>query len=148
MRRDRDTLAGKIDGLYNAIENGLPTDGLLQRLPQMETDLGALDEQLQAPAPSPVRLHAKLSEQYRSKVGALAETLTDPDVRTAAVDIIRGLIERVIVSVEAGAKASLELHSTITAMIKAVQPRALSDVYPSSVKMVAGVGFEPTTFRL
>ena len=114
----------------------------------METDLSALDERLQTPAPSPVRLHPKLSEHYRSKVGALAETLTEPAVRSAALDIIRGLIERVIVSVHADGQVLLELHGAITAMIETAQPGALADVDHGSVKVVAGVGFEPTTFRL
>ncbi|EDM69985.1 resolvase [Roseobacter sp. AzwK-3b] len=148
VQRDRNALAGKIDGLYDAIANGLRTDGLLQRLKQMEADLSALDERLQTPAPSPVRLHPKLSEHYRSKVGALAETLKDPEIRTAALDIIRSLIEQVIVTVSADGQVSVELHGAITAMIEAAQPGALSDVDHCSVKVVAGVGFEPTTFRL
>ncbi|MGQ3488081.1 recombinase family protein [Roseovarius pacificus] len=148
VQNDRDTLASKLDGLYDAVANGLRTDGLLQRLEQMEADLRALDETLKAPAPSPVRLHPNLSEHYRSKVRALAETLSDPEIRTAALDIIRGLIERVIVTVDADGQVLLELHGAITAMVETAQPGALEGVDPSSVKVVAGAGFEPATFRL
>ena len=148
VQKDRDTLAEKLDGLYDAVANGLRTDGLLQRLEQMEADLRTLDEVLEAPAPPPVRLHPNLSEHYRSKVRALSETLSDPEVRTAALDIIRGLIERVIVTVDADGQVLLELHGAITAMIEAAQPGVLNDVDHCSVKVVAGAGFEPATFRL
>ena len=104
----------------------------------MEADLRTLDEVLEAPAPPPVRLHPNLSEQYRSKVRALSETLSDPEVRTAALDIIRGLIERVIVTVGADGQVLLELHGAITAMIEAAQPGVLNDVDHCSVKVVAG----------
>ncbi|MFC3612709.1 hypothetical protein ACFORG_02960 [Lutimaribacter marinistellae] len=38
-----------------------------------------------------------LSELYRKKVSDLAETLADPEIRTQALEIVRGLIERVSV---------------------------------------------------
>ena len=88
------------------------------------------------------------TEHYRSKVGVLAKTLTEPVVRSAALYIIRGLIERFIVSLHADGQVLLELHGAIEAMIESAQSGALSEVDPCSVKLVAGVGFEPTTFRL
>ncbi|MFB9150962.1 recombinase family protein [Roseovarius ramblicola] len=147
-QKDRDTLAKKLDGLYDAVANGLRTRGLLERLEGMEAELKALDAALAAPAPSPVRLHPNLAEQYRHKVADLAATLTDPELRTPALEIIRGLIERVIVTVDDEGHVSLELFGAITAMIEAAQPGALADVDHGSVEVVAGVGFEPTTFRL
>ena len=43
---------------------------------------------------------------------------------------------------------TLELEGALSAMIAQAQPGGLGDVDPSSLELVAGVGFEPTTFRL
>jgi site-specific DNA recombinase len=79
--------------------------------------------------PSPVRRH-----------------LEDPDIRTPAFEAIRGLIERVTV-LDDPAGVALDLEGAITAMIDLAQP-LVRDVDRNLVKVVAGVGFEPTTFRL
>ena len=48
-----------------------------------------------APAPAP-RLHPNLAELYRRKVADLQTALADPATRTEALEILRGLIERVV----------------------------------------------------
>ena len=102
---------------------------------------------LLSPTPSPVRLHPQLSEIYRRKVEALSETLADPDIRQTALEIIRGLISTVTIhEVEDGVR--IDLKGAITALIGLAQPGAEAVLNGGSVKVVAGVGFEPTTFRL
>ena len=49
-------LARKLDGLYDAVADGLRTPGLKERLEEMERRLAQLDAALATPAPSPVRL--------------------------------------------------------------------------------------------
>ena len=85
---------------------------------------------------------------YRAKVSDLANALTDPEIRTPALEIIRSLIDRVTVRVSEDDQVCLELDGAVCAMIEAAQPRGLDGIDSSSVKVVAGVGFEPTTFRL
>ena len=51
--------------------------------------------QLEAPAPSPVRLHPNLADLYRQKTAALCQALADPAIRDEAIAILRGLIEEV-----------------------------------------------------
>jgi site-specific DNA recombinase len=68
------------------------------------------------------------------------------NIRTPALEAIRGLIERVTV-LDDPAGITLDLEGAVTAMIDLAQPLA-REVDRSSVKVVAGVGFEPTTFRL
>ena len=48
------------------------------------------------------RLHPNLAEIYRKKVGSLQEALSDPETRSEAIEILRGLIERVAVSAAEG----------------------------------------------
>ncbi len=99
LQSERATIARKLEGLYDAIADGLRTTGLKTRLEALETRLAEIDEALSAPAPSPVRLHPNLSEDFRLKVTELADTLSDPEIRTRALEIIHGLIEAVTVHV-------------------------------------------------
>ena len=110
----------------------------------------AIDAALSTPAPTPVRLNSNLSELYRRKVTELAITLADPAIAQPAREVIRGLIERVSVSWEDG-QAVVALDGALTALIglatNAKGP-ALAGLLGSSVKVVAGAGFEPAAFRL
>ncbi len=120
QQAERAGVARKLEGLYDAIAEGLRTPGLKGRLEALEARLAELDAALEAPAPSPVRLHPNLAEMYRRKVAELAATLQDPEIRTPALETIRGLIERVVVRVSA-AGITLELEGALAAMVGLAQ---------------------------
>ncbi len=72
-----------------------------------------------------------------------------------ALDAVRVLIDRIVPTPTAAAKGfDVELVGEIAAMIrlamggKEAAGAAGSDLFSSSVKLVAGTGFEPVTFRL
>ncbi len=99
-----------------------------------------LTAELDAPAPEAPSLHP------------------NPDGREA-LESARGLIDRVVLTPAGeGRGYEIELVDEIAAMIglgmgdkrtKAAPGEAAGhDVFARSVKVVAGVGFEPTTFRL
>ena len=144
---ERAALKRKLDGLYDAIAEGLRTPGLKEKLQELEGRLAAVDADLAAPPPSPVRLHPSLSDLYRRKVSDLAATLADPEIRTPALEAVRGLIERVEVR-EEGDAVTLALEGALTAMLDLAQPGSVRGLDVRSVEVVAGAGFEPATFRL
>ena len=149
LERDLDRVTGKLRGLYDAIADGLRTPGLLAQLQDLEAQKAKLEAQLASPAPEPVRLHPNLSVLYKRKVEDLTASLADPSIRQQALDMIRGLIARVIVRHdEEEDQIVLELEGALTAMLDAAQAGAGAGIDGCSVKVVAGVGFEPTTFRL
>ena len=133
------TAERKLESLYGAIEDGLRTPGLLMRLEEAEAKKAELEAQLQAPEPSPIRLHPGLPDLYRRKVADLAGSLQDTTIRPRALEALRGLIERVSVHASADTGGPvLELEGAITAMIEEAQPGALSGIDRCSVKVVAG----------
>ncbi len=147
---ERGQLTRKLEGLYDAVADGLRTQGLLDKMKMLEARLAEIDEDLAAPLPPPVRLHPNLSELYRRKTADLAATLADPDVGAGALDALRGLIERVTVY-ETPEGVTLDLEGALTAMIGLAQNAKSplgSGLFGGSVKVVAGAGFEPATFRL
>jgi site-specific DNA recombinase len=136
----------KVNGLYNAIADGLRTPGLKDQLLELERRQDKLKELIaQTPPPAP-RLHPKLSEVYRATVASLHAALNDPEARSEAAEILRGLIERITVR-ENGAGHEVELTGDIVKLLT-LPGGSIPDPFDSSVKVVAGVGFEPTTFRL
>ncbi|MGY6411659.1 MAG: recombinase family protein [Alkalilacustris sp.] len=135
---ERAALKRKLDGLYDAIAEGLRTPGLKEKLEDLEGRVVALDEALAAPAPAPVRLHPNLSELYRRKVTELAATLADPAIRTPALETVRGLIEHVTVRLDDVGDVWLELEGALTALLDLAQPGAVHGLCAGSVKVVAG----------
>ena len=59
------TLTAKLDGLYDAVADGLRTPGLLEKIEGLEAEKVELETRLDAPAPSPVRLHPNLADLYQ-----------------------------------------------------------------------------------
>ena len=92
---------------------------------------------------------------YRHKVADLVNVLNDENVRAEATEIIRGLVDKVVLTPSAGkTNLDVQLHGDLAAILDFcdnVNPNAKR---PGSIKpgrqlsVVAGVGFGPTTFRL
>jgi site-specific DNA recombinase len=129
----------KLNGLIDAIAEGFRAPGLQQRLDDLEARKAELEVRLTAPAPSPVRLHPNLAQVYREKVANLHSALADPELRTEALDLIRGLIERVeLYPAEDGFRIELvgEIANIVT--LSAGAESVGSELGRASVKVVAG----------
>jgi site-specific DNA recombinase len=119
----------------------------------------ALTARLNTLAPAQPRLHPNLAEVYRDKVTRLHEALqAGPDAQEA-LDAVRRLIERIVLTpVTDGDGFEIELIGEIAAMVRLGLTNgrpipwpgtaADHDLFQRSVKVVAGTGFEPVTFRL
>ncbi len=136
----------QLDALIDAMAEGYRSDSLQSKLDGLESRKRDLEQQLDAPPPSPVRFHPKLAKVYREKVEALAESLNDPSIRDEAFEIIRGLIQQIVIRPREKRAFEIELVGEITKML--ALPGGNTALDESSVKVVAGAGFEPATFRL
>ena len=124
--------------------------GLQQRLDELEARKAEFATRLTAPAPPPVRLHPNLAQLYRERVAELHNALIKPEMRTEALELIRGLIERVELHPNTDG-FRIELIGEIPNMATLSTGTAESvgsELRRASVKVVAGEGFEPSTFRL
>jgi site-specific DNA recombinase len=87
-------------------------------------------------------VHPNLAVLHRQKVAELHAALSDPEVRSEALELIRGLPAEEGFRIELiGEIASMVALSTGAESVGSKPNRA-------SVKVVAGIGFEPMTFRL
>ena len=148
-RRELEEIRRKLDGLIEAIAEGFRAPGLQAKLHELEEHKTRLQSEIDGtPADTP-RLHPNVAEIYRKRVGSLQDALADPATKAEAIEILRGLIERIAVSAT-GDGFTIELVGEIANMVRLSTGAKSLEIEPfrSSVKVVAGVGFEPTTFRL
>jgi site-specific DNA recombinase len=113
------------------------------RRKELETQLRTVDE------PPPL-LHPSMADLYRSKVEELAAALQREDTRLEASEMLRGLIDSIVLTPEKG-QLRIELRGNLAAMLTAAQktkrsPETGDLLVP--VQLVAGGGFEPPTFGL
>ena len=161
----------QLDKLIEAVCNGVSSDGLQAKLNELEGRKARLSLELAAPPVRTPRLHPNLSEVYRDKIANLREALSEEAARPEASQILRELIERIALHpVKPSADAvrrrgrtpslfEIELTGAIASMVALASDGALTrkslttggpvhEAFSSSVKVVAGRGFEPLTFRL
>ncbi len=138
VKRRAERLVDQIaDGVLRGAAVKDRLDALEARRSQIESELA------QAPAASVVALHPRVAEHYRTVVGSLERTLarSDSEAATEARDMVRKLIGTVVVtSLEERGKFGLTVHGKIAALVNQDGEK--------TTKLGAGVGFEPTTFRL
>ena len=159
-RRELDGIEKKIKEIVTVIEDGGYTRGLTDRLRELEARQDELTERLSGTPVNLPDIHPNIAGIYRRKVERLAEALKHPQERDEASAAIRGLIERITLS--PGPKRGqidATLYGDLGTIIqwtgtrdgrgnRAKRNRTDTPVSGVSVSVVAGVGFEPTTFRL
>ena len=150
-RRDLGRITQQIDKLVMAIANGadaLPLNAKIKELDARKSQLQDLLDHASDPEPL---IHPNLAEVYRTKVEGLSSLLLDPQQKAEAFDIIRGLIDEVRLTPENGELSitlSGELAGILSLCDSKKKPASSYEERAKQVKMVAGAGFEPATFRL
>ncbi len=134
------------------IEDAAPVQAMKAELRALEAKQIELEKTLaSAQAPAPL-IHPALAEVYRQHVASLNDALRDPDSRDEAFEIIRSLIDEIRLVPEDGA-LKIELRGELAGILalasESTKARGLSTTgLAEQIKMVAGRGFEPLTFRL
>ena len=145
-------LAKQRENIIQAIKDGVPASevkddlaGIVMRREELETLLAGTKEE-------PVLLHPNMAAQYRKQVANLAQVLNREENRGEAAALLRSLVDRIELRPNQQAKLELDLYGDLAGILtlagKKDRPLDQNDRSVQQVKMVAGVGFEPTTFRL
>jgi hypothetical protein len=101
-------------------------------------------------------VHPSLAKLYHARIEALHEALNCDDGRAEAAEIVRSLIEAIVL-VPADGDLDVEVVGDLAGILAFAAPqsekpsrsgREGSFRSASQVKLVAGAGFEPATFRL
>ncbi|CEF48494.1 unnamed protein product [uncultured bacterium] len=119
-KREAAAVERKIEGIMTAIEDGMYTPALKDRMKALETRKAEIMAIMgSAEAPSVVRLHPNASEVYRRKVAELELALNDDSIKAEAGEILRSLIDRVVLTPTAEAPDGIDaqLHGDLAAVL-------------------------------
>ncbi len=146
-RSELDGVRRQIDRLVDSLANGTPIAAVTTRLTALEARRITLEADLVAAGTPAPYLHPNLADIYRDRLASLAASLQSDDAAEAR-EVIRGLVETITITQTAdglriGVRGELAKILGLTGK-NAGRAEDLSE----QIKMVAGVGFEPTTFRL
>ena len=155
VKDDLTATSKKLNGLYDAVADGMRSEGIMARISELEARIKELEAaQARQVDPTPVLMHPNLADAYHRKLGKLTEMLNDPVFASEAIPLIRELIDRVDLR-HTPEGWEVVLHGQLAALFnvalsdkKQAHPVTDEPCFISSMKVVAGVGFEPTTFRL
>ncbi|SIN99170.1 Site-specific DNA recombinase [Rhodovulum sp. ES.010] len=154
QKRRHGQVLTEIDAIVSAITQGMFHPSMKAKMDALEAERAELEEKLAAlPETEPVTLHPRLSDIYSRKVMDLTKALNDPEARAEAADLLRGLVSeiRLIPDPDAEDGHAIELFGDLGSILAFsrdgnAKPRRFTGGVSDS--LVAGVGFEPTTFRL
>jgi site-specific DNA recombinase len=156
---DRTTLVKidrELDRLVQALMDGVPASRVKDKMPDLENRKAEIETRIKDAAENPVLIHPNMANYYRDQIGSLRESLADEHARVQATEIIRKLVDKIVVtpvSVEEGRTSlSIDLHGHLAGILslatKAKRPLNESGLEMGYMKLVAGTGFEPVTFWL
>jgi site-specific DNA recombinase len=145
--------------MLSVIEEGGHTRGMTDRMRELEAREDVLGELLaQEPADIP-DIHPNVSGIYRKKVERLTEALNTPEDRNEAAEAIRALVEKITLRPGPNrGEIDATLHGELGTILGWIEAQAVEKTRKRetpaafatgvSVSVVAGIGFEPMTFRL
>jgi site-specific DNA recombinase len=133
----------RIAKLVEALADGMPVRAVKDELVRLEGRQDELKRQIeQAPQGRPVLLHPNLAEVYRTKVADLHRALEDGDTMAEAMDLIRSLVDAIVLTPEDG-KLRIDLRGELAGILALCadkrKPGSVSGVgLAEQVKLVAG----------
>ncbi|UWQ95543.1 recombinase family protein [Rhodobacteraceae bacterium M385] len=150
-QREVEKIDRELSTLLNLVLKGGAADAVNDKMVRLEARKKEVEDFLTESEAPPPLLHPEMATFYRTQVAELCAALREDSEtkRMEAVDIIRSLIDAIVLTPEGG-DLRIDVRGDLAGILdvssKTRTPAEEAGV--SQVKMVAGVGFEPTTFRL
>ena len=138
QKRELGEVSRRLDGLIEAIADGLRSPGINDKLQALERKKRELTLIIGEIHPTP-RFHPRLAELYSQHVTALNDALQDPKLRDEALGIIRGLIDHIEITPAEGG-FQVEFVGDIANLLTVGNPTAAQKLKPfeNSAKRVSG----------
>ena len=171
--REREKLARHKAKLIDCIKEGIDPKTIASDLNQTHARIEELDKILASVEEAPVLLHPNMAQRYHQEIRRLIDCLNEPEHRAEAVEIVRSLVDKIVVTFDQDEqRLVVDLHGDLAGILSVATGRGLPPasggrVSPTNklaagrggkgvrdqleleqIVMVAGRGFEPLTFRL
>jgi site-specific DNA recombinase len=154
----------EVQKVIEAIADGVSPSLIRDRANQLADRQVVLESLLAETHDIPVLLHPKMSERYHEEVRNLLTSLNEPEHREESAIIVRNLIDRIVLTPADDRQGlTIDLHGDLAGILQIASGNGLTAIpqkrIPTKakgasvgdahqVKLVAGAGFEPATFRL
>jgi site-specific DNA recombinase len=119
-KRELERVKREIEKVIDAIAQGYAGPELKARMNGLQERKEALVAQVAEADEPPPLLHPSMADLYRSKVEELAAALQREDTRLEASEMLRGLIEAIVLTPQDG-QLRIELRGNLAAMLAAAQ---------------------------
>jgi site-specific DNA recombinase len=167
QRSEQQKLTKEKENIIQAIKDGVPAAMIKDELARITARQEELDylAKTQSDEPRPL-VHPTMARRYQEQIKALCKALAD-QCDTQAQEHVRGLIEKIVLTPKAADEdLQIDLYGDLAGILslstgeqnmkqdaqKAKRLKTLiandNQYFEPSVKLVAGAGFEPTTFGL
>ncbi|MFQ5763348.1 MAG: recombinase family protein [Rhodospirillales bacterium] len=145
------TIDRKLRKIVDAITDGVPARTLKDELLTLETRKEELERQLASQKDPEPLIHPNLAEVYRQKVASLQQALHEESHKAEVFELIRSLVDDITFTPENG-ELRVDLRGELAGILNLCsdKQKPASELRDGleQIKMVAGAGFEPATFRL
>ena len=135
-------LAKERENLIQAIKDGVPASEIKDDLARITARREELEELLDGTKEEPVLLHPGMAGHYRKQIARLAAALNDDENRAEAADLIRSLVDRIVLTPNDQDKLDISLFGDLAGILSMAtnkdRPLDKSDPSVQQVKMVAG----------
>ena len=181
LQKELSKLADSKQKIIEAIKSGIPASEVKDELDSIVIRRTEIEASLEGKEEAPVLLHPNMSSRYYKEVTGLIQALNREETRAEAADLLRSLIDKIVLKPkECGKEYAIDLHGDLAGiltvasgknkkireddpMVQQVKNMIEGDKChlnqhsdqcqnssdnTKSDKMVAGAGFEPTTFGL
>ncbi|NQV79365.1 MAG: recombinase family protein [Alphaproteobacteria bacterium] len=141
-QRDLTRCESRLRKLVEAIADGVPHRTLRAELEKLEARREQLEREIRSGAEPKPLIHPNLAELYRKKVVELETLLTEDGAEAEAVQLVRGLVEEITLSPEAG-ELRVDLKGDLAAILAIASNKKPAGESPdglAQVKLVAGAG--------
>ncbi len=145
----------ELDKHVEAIGQGVPAEKVKDRMWELTHRSDELKALIAAAKEEVVLIHPSMAKIYRDRIQALRKSLQDEQFRMETMALIRALLRKIILSPTLDGNRSIleiDLEGDLAGILNMATNGSYTttqlDQVEKSTKMVAGVGFEPTTFRL
>ena len=170
LEKELKTLITREDEMIEAICNGFANESLKVKMHANEARQKEIKAILENSEEIKVMMHPGIAQQYHKEVQELITSLNTNDRRQEAVTLIRSLIDKITFTPDTKKENLIvDLHGDLAGILKVstrgryneaeqkmlfdqitelAETQEEGETSGDNGKMVAGVGFEPTTFRL
>ncbi|GAB6053075.1 recombinase family protein [Magnetospira thiophila] len=158
-QKQLNTVISQINQIIRAIEDGMYNPSMKDRMTNLEARKADLQGKLTKAEPEDkdlLPMLPDLSDLFHDKIAHLTEALNDPAIRSEAFDLIRSMIDKIVVVPNPAWPDDhmLEIHGAMAEILALCAGQTPNRKTPAALaagvlpSVVAGIGFEPMTFRL